>query len=334
MATDLVFYLHRLGFKIYEVGSGSKVTEVFTTDTLDPAVFGEQLTAYSGRTFRLLLSDSISYLLKTDLTPGQPLSRESVLTAIKPQIPENFDTLNWDYKVLSRTDSAVDILVFAPVFEYQSLIARISDKFKLHFEVIEPEAVSGTRNPNPIIGITSKDDLGAKDEQSLNLTVTPTVPEKKKSGFPVSLIIIIFIFLFVAANYFLYLQYRKSVSPPTSPVATVSPTKAVLSPTATPSSPSAPAKAWSALKLSIQNGTGKSGYAGAISVKFQQAGLKDIATGNASDNTYSESILTFSSETLKNAYKLRFTDIHPVLDTNIRVDKNQSFDAILILGTN
>ena len=133
-------------------------------------------------------------------------------------------------------------------------------------------------------------------------------------------------FLFILANYFLYSLYQRKNSPVIPPAAT--------SPTPLPSPTVAVQKNWSSLKLSIQNGSGKTGYAGTIAAKFKDAGIADITTGNADRSDYSQSILIFSSQGLKDKFLSHFTAIIPLIESNIKIDTGQSFDAILILGIN
>ncbi|MFZ2152508.1 MAG: LytR C-terminal domain-containing protein [Microgenomates group bacterium] len=141
--------------------------------------------------------------------------------------------------------------------------------------------------------------------------------------------ILLYIFLgllFIGVNCFLYLKYQQQT---TSSITTPTPSP---SPSLTPTN--VVQKQFSALRFSIQNGSGKTGYALATATQFKAAGLLDITTSNAPSSDYTQSELIFQSSELKNLYTPNFISIFPVPSSNITVDQNQSFDVVLILGTN
>ena len=330
MSTDLVFFLHRLGVKIYRVTSNLETTEVVDIPTLDIPEAISKLTSFSGKSFRLLISDTISYIFHTHIpVTNIPISRDIVLEKIKNEIPENFASTNWDYKIINTSNDTADILVFALVSDFQNFINQISDNLQITFEATEPESVAVTRHPDPVVGIFKKDDLKNKDEQSLNLTFKPENISKSPNIIK-PLLIIVLIILFVVGNYFLYQWYQKNNQPKITKVSTPS-----ITPTSVPVTPTVPPlKQFIDLTLSIQNGSGKTGYASQVATKFTTAGLKDIVTGNADNSNYQQSKLIFKDETIKLTYQTKFTEIFPITVENISIDKTQVYDALLILGTN
>lgn len=332
MSTDMVFFLHRLGIKIFRVSDDLKVSELVDIPTIDLDTITPKLAAYQGSTFRLLISDTISYLFHS-LVPktNTAISREVVLQQIKGEIPENFETTSWDYKIINQNNDHTEVLVFAPVSEYQELISQLAFKMEFNFEVIEPESIAITRHPNPILGILNKDDLSLKDEQSLNISVTSSSTKTTRS-FPKWIVYFVVILLFIGLNYFLFSKYRSSQSS-SSPNPIVSPIPSLVPSTPT-STPPASTKSWTELKIIVKNGSGKTGYAGTIAEKFKESGLTDVSIGNADRDDYSDSLIIFSNQQIKDQHLAKFNSVVSFSSANIQIDKSVSFDAIIILGIN
>lgn len=333
MSTDLVFFLHRLGIKVYRVKPNNTVVELVDIGSLDESVIINKLKEFSGSTIRVLTSDTISYLFQAHIDISQfPLSRDRVMEKIRSEIPENIESIKWDYKLITKSESVAEVVVFSPVAEFQKLIISISKQLHLVVEAIEPESVATSRHPNPIVGITLKEDIGEKDEATLNITAVENI--SPKPFIPKILLIIFGFILFIFINYILYQKYQSTVGDNSSSVA---PTPTVSSNTSTviSSSPTPiPLKKFLDLELLVQNGTTKAGLAGSIAAKFKENGVTNVTTGNADRDDYTSSILIFTSDELKKAHLSKFNDIFPVNSANVQVDKAQSVDAILILGIN
>ena len=326
MSTDLVFFIYRLGIKVYRVGSNLQATELIDVPTLDVEEIATKLAAYSGSTARVLISDTVSYLFHTQISlGGAPISRELVLSKIKNEIPENIEAVNWDYKVITSKDGLDDVLIFAPVLEYQTLITDISAKLKISFETIEPESIALTRHPDPVVGLYKKNDLRAPDDQTLNISVTPPSPTSHNSILK-PIIVIVIITLVVIVNYFIYNLYKKTS--PQKSVIKVTPTPVTqISPTITP------IPTTTTFNFTIQNGTSKTGYASTIALKFTTAGFIGVTTGNADNKNYLKSKLIFKDTLFQDLYQSKLIAVFPVLTSNISIDKTITYDAILILGT-
>jgi type 1 glutamine amidotransferase len=146
------------------------------------------------------------------------------------------------------------------------------------------------------------------------------------SRFPKWILYLFFLILFITTNFFLYIKYQQlqttSITPTLTPTPTPIPTVTIIP------------KKWSDLKISIQNGSGKAGYAGSIADKFKQQGLTNITTGNADRSDYTQSILIFSNQSLKDQFVSKFIAIFPVSSSNQKIDKDQVSDVVLVLGTN
>ena len=333
MSTDLVFFLHRLGFKIYKVSPSFVPTELIDVPTLDPAELKSKLESFSGQTFCLLISDTISYLFHTQIpTTNVPISRELVSAKIKNDIPQNVESTKWDYKIINTLNGQADILVFALVSEFQDLINDLSTSLKITFEVTEPESIASSRHPDPIVGILKKDDFNAKDDQSLNLAFVPETNSSPFNPLPF-LALLIIVILFVGGSYYFLRWYRQNKALKPTIISTAIPT--IIS-TPSPNSPTPTVyivKPLADLTLMVQNGTGKTGYASQIATQFTTAGFKNISTGNAATSKQTTSQLIFKDDTLKNAYESKFIAVFSVPSANISVDKTINYDALLILGT-
>jgi hypothetical protein len=94
------------------------------------------------------------------------------------------------------------------------------------------------------------------------------------------------------------------------------------------------AKPWTALKINVKNGSGKTGYASTIAEKFKESGIPDVSIGNADRDDYSDTLIIFSSQQLQDQHLAKFNSVVSVLPANIQIDKSVSFDAIIILGIN
>ena len=327
MVPDIVLFWQRSGLKIYKTG-GTVPTLVKEIVSNDPIEIEQQLKQVSGHKVFLLLSDSVCYLFKKTIDPPLPFDsnfRNSLLELIKSDIPEDFSVFLWDYKFEQNNSEGQIVTVFAPIKEIQSLIDEISQKLVITFLAIEPQSISVLRDPDPIIGITKKNDLNTKDEEALNIVIAPTVVKSTKNIFPI-LIILFILFNLVGAYYYLNKSHLTLI-PSAVPTPTTLPTPTTI-PTATPT------KTITSLTITIQNGTTKPGFAGTKAELFKSAGYTRVETGNADTNTYQDTKLVFKSQQLKEKYVTELLKIIPVVDSNISVDTNQLNDVKFILGLN
>ena len=181
MASEvIVVYWHRFGLKVFRLNPTPVLVKEI--ESADPLEIEEQLKFIGAKKVYLLLSDTICYLFSKDLNPPLPLDtqfKSNLLKQIKSDIPEDFSEFSWDYKIDKNTPELQKVTVFAPIKEFQTSIDYVSQKLLINFIVVEPESISSTRDPNPIIGIVKKNDLGGKDEDILNLSITPTVKPRK-----------------------------------------------------------------------------------------------------------------------------------------------------------
>ncbi len=143
------------------------------------------------RKFRLLLDDRFSYVLRMTIPAGLSENEERILISnnISEKIPEMLSELDWDYKEIkfSYSPSAAadgrkdkDVLVFSPVKYVMELLIKAVDSLGLTIEAMEPVEIAVTRNSNPLIGLSMKEDISGKDHEVLNI---PLIKGKKEDDF-------------------------------------------------------------------------------------------------------------------------------------------------------
>ena len=172
MAKKKVIYWHRSGLRVYEVvGTSAKLLREI--ESVDLTEIQENLSFLKNGEVCLLLSDEISYLIKNDLGEDSVVDegfRDRLLKVVKADIPEDFSDFFWDYKI-EDSEGKKEVLIFAPIAEVQNKINELSKNLGIKFVVIEPESIALKRDPNPVVGITQKNDVKGKDENVLNIVV-------------------------------------------------------------------------------------------------------------------------------------------------------------------
>lgn len=116
----------------------------------------------------------------------------------------------------------------------------------------------------------------------------------------------------------------------TSPTITPSPT---IMPTLTPIPTLDPTLKRGDLKLSVQNGTSKTGYAKEISSFLEGLGYKNVAKANADKDTYEKTVTKIKTDK-KKYFPLIVDDLKDKVDTSTVEDleEKDSFDIVIILG--
>ncbi|MDD4135658.1 MAG: LytR C-terminal domain-containing protein [Candidatus Shapirobacteria bacterium] len=205
----------------------------------------------------------------------------------------------------------------------------MSSNLDINFNIIEPEAVAITRDPDPIIGIYKKNDIKGKDEEVLNLSLTPSKENSKKI---IKKVLLIFFSLLIVL-FFLIIKFKKPISENT-----IIPTQITISPTLIPTlnitPTSIPTKEWSRLTMRIENGTTQNGLAAKTASIFKTNGIGQVEIGNANNTSYISNKLIFKDNSLKESYQDRFKNMVKINDDNISVDNSILFDVVFITGTN
>lgn len=334
MSTPFVVFFHRLGLKLFEISENDEVTELVDITSVNPPDIIENLSEFSGRDVYLLASDAICHVFHHEI-PSQEghLSREFIFEQVKDRFPSQLRSSSWDFKIISSDTHTIEIIVFALTDEFQSLISGVISKLGLRIISLEPESIAVTRHSNPVVGITfgkvtpSSVQNNATSKVTTANAITKTPPSNENNPKSRIVLTIIGLIVFILANVFLYIKYNQNtLETSLTPVSTVSPT---------PSPVSSPIvqKTWSSLSLLIENGTTKAGYAGSIAVKFEEEGIINVKTSNASRSDYSSSKLTFKNNSLKDSYYQRFSKIFSVSVSDTEVNTDLETDVVLTLGT-
>lgn len=334
MSFPLVIFFHRLGLKLFEIPENEEVVELVDITSINPPDIIENLSEFSGRVVYILASDAVCHVFHHEMPYQEaPLSREFIFEQVKDKFPSHLQSSSWDFKTISTDSHTIEIIVFALTEEFQSLISSVISKLELKVVSIEPESIAVTRHPSPVVGIT----FGKSTHSPLqNTVIVPKItvvnPATKVSTInnnspKLKAALTVFgLVLFAIVNIFLYLKYNQTTSSTSlTPTSTIS-----LSPSVSPSPINQ--KSWSSLSLLIENGTAKAGYAGSIAIKFEEEGIVNVKTGNASRSDYSSSKLTFKSNSLKDSYYERFSKIFPVSVSDTAVNTDLETDVVLTLG--
>lgn len=326
MAKNKVIYWHRLGLKVYEVGSHETnlLREIESTDLTE---IQEHLSFLKDSEIYLLLSDAISYLFKKELPDGEIIDdgfRSRLLEIVKSDIPEDFSDFSWDYKIVEN-EGKREAMIFAPTAEIQAKINELSKVLAIKFVVIEPESISAERDPNPILGIVKKNDVKGKDDEVLNIVVDENPP--RNINFFKLIIILGGVLLFIAGNYYLYSNFivkkpvvNKVVENIVVPTVIPTPTTATLR--------------LEDLNIVVQNGTKISGKAGRVVDQIKALGVTNVSAGNADNKNYTENKVYFKSDAIKSLAQSKLLTVVKVGDANVLVDNSIENDVKLILGIN
>ena len=327
--TKKIIYWHRFGFKVYNIDKNLSPILEKEIDSNDLEKIEAELKYLSGRNILLLLADSISYLYEKVIDPPLIVDNHlkgKLLEIIKQDIPEDFSEFYWDFKIKNDPNGKQKVTIFAPIKEFQEIISQISNKLAIKIDVIEPESIATTRDPSPIIGIYKKTDIKGKDEEVLNLSLTPLKENSKKITKKILIFAFIIILIF---STFLIIKFKSpttKTTPSPSPSPILTPT---LIPTSTPT-----IKDWSNLTMMIQNGTNQKGLAAKTASIFKINGVNQVEIGNADTSSYISNKLIFKDISLQESYQDRFKKLIKIDDNNITVDSSITFDVIFITGAN
>lgn len=148
-----------------------------------------------------------------------------------------------------------------------------------------------------------------------------------------SLLVIIFIGIaLILFGGFLLIGKSSIINLPSFSRPTLTPT-VTPSPTLTPTPTVDPSLKRSDIKLRILNGTDKTGFAKQASESLKDLGYKNIATGNADNSDYQNTVIKIK-EAKKHYLPLIINDIKNQFDTStvVTLETDSSQDVILILG--
>ncbi len=132
----------------------------------------------------LLLGNEFAYVVNFTIPAHIQGSeeRQYIYRKISEIIPEQLEDKDWDYKETVQGKEEKNVLAFAFVKDRFKELNEILQSLPLEIIAIEPEEISITRNENPIIGISLKNDISGKDSNSLNIKIS-----KKRAVFNIVL---------------------------------------------------------------------------------------------------------------------------------------------------
>ncbi len=329
-------------------------------ETLD-LVFSEIKKRFKSSQFRILVSDSLSYVVRASVPANvtKDEEREYVGQSIQEKIPDELNDTDWDYKVVGREKeqksigSVRDVIVFALVKDFYDQLKNAILKVNLPVEAIEPETVAKTRDVNPIIGLALKEDIVGRDEEVLNLNPSQTeikkestttektyATEETKDGesnekrslkvriiFFISIIFFLLgVLLFIKMNPFRKrVEFSQPTPSPTASIEKVTPTKEPVEETPD----------LSQFKVQVQNGTGVEGGADEVKEILGKVGFTNIETANADSFDYKETEIrvkdTVSKETTEIVRKA-LSFVYTLKEAEITLEASNDFDIVVVVG--
>ena len=153
----------------------------WNTNTLDMSL-SQIISTLKARKIRVLMDDSLSYILRISI-PSNLNSQEErriISDKIQETIPEVLQDRDWDYKDIQfnvskgrdlNSNREKEVIIFSPVKYVLELLSKAVLKIDVEVEAIEPVQLAITRNSNPMIGISLKDDIKGNDRETLNITI-------------------------------------------------------------------------------------------------------------------------------------------------------------------
>ncbi len=268
------------------------------------------LKSFPAKTVRVLLADELAYVARFTLTgtlTNQEL-RQAVRQQVAKLIPESFNDLAWDYRVIKQVKNQREILVFAPVVEPFSLIAAALRQAKLVIEAIEPQEIARTRHAEPIIGLALKRDLKGQDQRVLNVPLPTAISPVSGSWTSwyqyrwtgrirwLVLTLAVMVSVFLGGLFYLaWVMIRALIWPSPQPLllpeTAIIEAKVILTPTPTP----LPEPDWSSYKVQVLNGSGVTGEAKHVADLLTAVGFSSVKIGNTSGHNTNATIVRLSA---------------------------------------
>ncbi|OGM05684.1 hypothetical protein A2125_00160 [Candidatus Woesebacteria bacterium GWB1_43_5] len=316
--------------------------------TLD-SVFSEAVKKFSSRDFRILVSDDLSYTLRTALPVeiSDQKVREYVLGKLREKIPEGVEEGAWDFReIKNAAGQSRDAIAFALDKNFAKALFGAIARAGINVEAMEPEIIAKTRDANAYVGIALKEDLTGQDKDVLNIRPMVVIKEdanapvsnassemaSRKLGIKLFIILIPIVLVGILFGGFIYLQ--KNVPP----LVDVNDGGLLLTPTPTPSPESAAQKETEvdlkSLKVEVRNGSGMPGEATRVSDILKNSGFEIIETKNADSFDFKETEVRlkekYAPEVLEIIAKALSGD-YEVIQSDF-LDKEARFDIVIVVG--
>lgn len=341
----IILYLTPRVLHIATVSDGSPPQIVSTVQkqwnwSMLPSLYSFIKTTVGSNRVRILLPDEYSYVLELSIpaTVAPHQERVYIHEQLSRHIPEVLHANDWDYKEITSKGTEKNVLIFAPVKVAYDAIYKAVQESDLPIEAVEPVAIAGKRNNNPILGLAMKKDITGKDEEILNVipredtekSSDEFVPEHERTS-PFVWIGLLIALLLMAAGGFLW--YRNTT--PQQPVPTPEPTITEAPPTETPTpTPTEePPLDVSTLDVNVLNGTGLPGVSSSVASLLRDKGFETITTGNADSYDYTTTIVRKKEGVSDQIYTI-LTDIlsEYTLEKFDILTSDNPYDVLIIVG--
>lgn len=331
----------------------------------------------SANTVRILFVKDISYVLKIEAPASMSGGelKDYLGQKISEQIPEILGEGYWDYKDLSfsiksqniKEDNSKEVIVFSPVKGVFENLSKALANADLKVEAIEPEEVAATRDANPLIGLSMKEDIKGEDEEVLNLkplenneefldeipinreesaevgdaginkpmelSESTSVKNKPKNVLKSILLVTFLITVSAIAVWFTFKSFttKKPVletQEEISPSPQISQIETV--PTEEPQLDVDPAS----YTVQVLNGSGVAGEASFAAELLMNSGFAEAATGNATSSAFTKTEVSFSEGIDDQVYGLVAESLNEYFDVATESGRltTDEFDIVITVG--
>lgn len=308
------------------------------------------------KSIRVLLDDTLGYLLEFELPRDQKDEDEYLVKKISEKVREEIEKDDFEILEDETERNLRKIKIFAPVKKIWEIFSAGAKEAGLEIEIKETVSLALRRNKDPVLGLAKREVTDKKSEE-INLPQVKlnqegaeidqgallsaerveketSKPEKKphlsRAFWLIFLGTLLVTVLFVGGILVYQDALKKSqiLNSPIIPEETVNETidKPVSEPTATLDI--------SKLKIQVLNGSGVPGEAGKVMSFLEGLGYKDIKTGNADSYNYQGMELSLKKSQQDFRVKLveDLSEKYTLSETLKNLDEEGEFDAVIILG--
>jgi len=215
------------------------------------------------------------------------------------------------------------------IADFSPDVEATSDSSKLAKETEKKEILTEEKKTPEVKTVSDVSTMEMTDQ-----IISPVVEEKRNINKLVIFGIAAFVGIIIFVLVFFLIQKSKETGtfnffqakPTLTPVPTIIPTM-------TPTPTIDPQLKRSNLKISVQNGTEKSGYAKDIATYLEEKGYKNVAKSNADKTDYDTSLISIKADKV-NYTTLLVVDLKEKIDTTTikELAADSKFDAVVVLG--
>ena len=215
------------------------------------------------------------------------------------------------------------------IADFSPDVEATSDSSKLAKETEKKEILTEEKKTPEVKTVSDVSTMEMTDQ-----IISPVVEEKRNINKLVIFGIAAFVGIIIFVLVFFLIQKSKETGtfnffqakPTLTPVPTIIPTM-------TPTPTIDPQLKRSNLKISVQNGTEKSGYEKDIATYLEEKGYKNVAKSNADKTDYDTSLISIKADKV-NYTTLLVVDLKEKIDTTTikELAADSKFDAVVVLG--